>query len=67
MFVGLRGNDAVLKINDNGKEVLWPKSNLPVGINEGDYLNFLISESDSDSSKRKQLAKDILNEILNVK
>ncbi|HNV12334.1 MAG TPA: hypothetical protein PK686_02980 [bacterium] len=65
-FIGFKNDYAVLKNDENNQEILWPQNYLPTGINEGSYLNFLVSESSQDDLKRKQLAKDILNEILNV-
>ncbi len=60
-----KGQDAFL-IDEEGKEILWPKSNLPENIKEADKLSFLISEQSSDQTKRDQAAKDVLNEILST-
>ncbi|MCK9438722.1 MAG: hypothetical protein WCY43_02740 [Patescibacteria group bacterium] len=65
-FINIKNGQAVLKMDNGDHEVLWPQDKLPEGISEGEYLNFLISSSDFDDSLRKQKAKDILNEILNV-
>ncbi len=55
-----------LLIDEEGKEILWPKNSLPKNLKEGDKLSFLISEQNSDQAKREQTAKDVLNEILST-
>ncbi len=56
---------AVLKAAD-GTTTIWPKDKLPADSREGQVLNFDISDNQSAGQNHKKLAKDILNEILNV-
>lgn len=65
-FLAIRGDRAVLKIESDGREVLWPSNILPSGVLEGDFFNFYITDSSLEIEKGKKLAKDILNEILNA-
>lgn len=65
-FINIKNGQAVLKMVDSDYEVLWPQDKLPEGVSEGESLSFLISQSNIEDSLRKQKAKDILNEILNV-
>ncbi|MDD3711143.1 MAG: hypothetical protein PHP37_00870 [Patescibacteria group bacterium] len=55
---------AVLQEILSERKVLWSKEDLPTDIKIGDKISFLISLAGSDTEKRKQFAKDILNEIL---
>ncbi|RLC38824.1 hypothetical protein DRH27_01345 [Candidatus Falkowbacteria bacterium] len=55
---------AVLKTNDNDT-IIWPKNKLPDNLSEGSVLNFKITGNKSEEEDKKNLAKDILNEILN--
>lgn len=66
--ISIKDEQAILSFvnNDEKIEIVWPISSLPVGVSEGDYLNFLISSSEPDEALRNQKAKDILNEILNI-
>lgn len=60
----LSGNEAVLKFED-GQSVTWPVSKLPKDSKIEDVLT--ISMNDNGSEKEpEQLAKDLLNEILNT-
>jgi hypothetical protein len=61
----IKGQEAFL-IDEEGKEILWPKNSLPKNVKEGDKLNFLISEQSLDQTKREQAAKDVLNEVLST-
>ena len=54
---------AVLKTADNNT-ILWPKENLPENIKEGTVLNISVKTETEKELEKKQLAKDILNEIL---
>ena len=57
---------AVLK-TDNNQTIVWPKNKLPENVKEGSVLAFkILTDEDSEKNQRNQ-AKDILNEILNVK
>lgn len=60
----IKSDLAFLKSEKDDLEVYWPVSLLPKGFNIGDKLNFLISLDNSEDNEKKQLAKDILNEIL---
>ncbi len=56
------GDLAVFKVG--GREVTWPKSELPKGAHEGSVFVFSIL-TDTESEKRQnKLAKDLLNELL---
>ena len=58
-------NKAVLKTED-GDTIIWPKNKLPENIKEGSVLNFIISRDAETEEEKKELAKNILNEILNT-
>ena len=60
------GNKAVLK-TENNNEIIWPKDKLPEQAREGMVLNFNIQNNAQAEKEKKELAKDILNEILNAK
>jgi len=57
---------AVLKTKD-GDTVIWPKNKLPENIKEGSVLAFIISRDAETEEEKKELAKSILNEMLNTK
>lgn len=59
-------NKAVLKADD-GDTVVWPKSKLPNDAREGMILNFNILSDLRAEKDKKELAKEILNEIFDVK
>jgi Protein of unknown function (DUF3006) len=54
---------AVLKTEDS-ETVIWPKDKLPENIYEGATLLFAITDNANKDKDSRQLAKDILNEIL---
>jgi hypothetical protein len=56
---------AVLKNEDN-TSIIWPKEKLPADAKEGSMLLFNITNDAKNEADSKKLAKDILNEILNV-
>ncbi len=56
---------AILKTEDRST-IIWPKNQLPENIHEGMVLVFNITNDAEDEKNKKQLAKDILNEILDV-
>lgn len=61
----LENDKAVLQTED-GQSIIWPKDKLPAGAREGMALNFnILSDIETEKSKR-ELAKEILNEILNA-
>jgi hypothetical protein len=57
---------AVLKTED-GQSIIWPKDQLPDNAHEGMVLNFAISDNKVAEKNNRQIAKDILNEILDIK
>ncbi len=59
-------HNAVLISPDN-KTIIWPKNMLPKDTKEGAVLSFSVSTNSGQEHDRRQLAKDILNEILNPK
>jgi len=62
--VSLEGGMALLKLPDGGT-VSWPLGSLPAGLKTGAIINFIISENGAGVSD-PELAKTILNEIINV-
>ncbi|MFH1428034.1 MAG: DUF3006 domain-containing protein [Patescibacteria group bacterium] len=56
---------AVLKTED-GQTIIWPKAKLPSDSKEGAVLNFIISSNQQTEDEKKEMAKNILNEILDV-
>lgn len=60
------GDKAVLKTND-GATVLWPKDKLPANSHEGSSVNFTINTDLETENEKRILAKNILNEILDIK
>ena len=57
------GDKAVLITNDK-QAINWPKDKLPQTAKEGTALEINIIDSKDKTNNNKQLAKDILNEIL---
>ncbi len=55
---------ATLKLEDD-KVILWPISHLPKEIKIDDILTFSINDN-GKIQEPEQLAKDLLNEILNI-
>jgi len=57
-------NGSVVLKTDDKQTIVWPKNKLPENIHEGSVLTIAVN-SDIDSEKNnRDLAKDILNEIL---
>jgi phosphoribosylaminoimidazole carboxylase (NCAIR synthetase) len=56
---------AVLKTED-GQTIIWPKNNLPKNTHEGSVLIFSIKTNQEIEEEKKQTAKNILNELLEV-
>ena len=56
---------AILKTEDRST-IIWPKNQLPENIHEGMVLIFNIVNDAKAEKDKKELAKDILNEILDV-
>ncbi|MCX6796181.1 MAG: DUF3006 family protein [Candidatus Falkowbacteria bacterium] len=61
----LENDKAILKSEDNDT-IVWPKSKLPKDVKEGSLLAFSIRRAEEKDQDNKELAKDILNEILDV-
>lgn len=60
----LEEDKAVIKLDD-GQQVIWPVSDLPEGLTEGDNLRLVLYTDQQETEEREKLAKTILNEILN--
>jgi hypothetical protein len=61
----IEGNSAVL-ISKDSQSINWPVNFLPIDCHEGQVLEFFISKDIKTEAKNSQLAKNILNEILNA-
>jgi len=59
------GEKAILK-TEEGQSIIWPKNKLPVNAHEGMILNFNILNDKETEKDKNELAKEILNEILNT-
>ena len=57
------GDKAVL-ITQNKQTINWPKDKLPHAVKEGAVLEINIVNAKDKTNDNKQLAKNILNEIL---
>jgi len=57
-------DQAILKTT-TGETIAWPKKLLPQNCAEGDSLVFTAMSEKEKTEKNKELAKTILNEILN--
>lgn len=57
------GDLAVLSFDD-GQKLNWPKSKLPKDIKEGSVVFVYVSSNKEATKNQKELAKEILNEIL---
>jgi len=55
---------AIFFIN-NGKQILWPKDKLPQGLEEGSVIKIKLYTSQDEEKEQRELARNILNEILN--
>ena len=56
---------AVLK-TEQGDSIIWPRSKLPQNSREGMVLTFNITDNIKAAKDKEEIAKDILNEILNT-
>lgn len=59
-------NDKAILKTEDGDTSIWPKNKLPKNLKEGDIIRFTISDNNETSNDKKELAKNILNEILNT-
>ena len=57
------GEQAILKTKDK-ETIIWPKNKLPHNMKEGGGLQIALSADVATESVDKELAKSILNEIL---
>ena len=57
------GDFAVLSLED-GQKLNWPKEKLPKDIKEGSVVWLSILEDKEATKNQRELAKEILNEIL---
>lgn len=57
------GDKAILKTKDN-QNINWPKNQLPENSQAGQVFNFRILTNQEAEKDKKELAKNILNEIL---
>lgn len=55
---------AVLKTEDK-EEIIWPKKKLPENIKEGSAMVAFLTDDKMKDEKSLNLAKEVLNEILN--
>lgn len=60
-------NDKAVLKSDDGTTVTWPKSKLPKDMIEGSICLFDIKENTNIEEENRELAKNILNEILDIK
>ena len=59
------GGRAIIKSED-GTEIVWPSSKLPEDLTAGNSLRITIAEESKETGDKQELAKNMLNEILNV-
>ena len=57
------GDNAVLLVGKKEQEVVFPASELPNGLNEGDYLHMHISYDAETTEKAMNESTSLLNEI----
>ena len=57
---------AVIKLDD-GQQVIWPASELPERLTEGDNLRLVLSTVGDGTAEREEMAKAVLNKILKDK
>ncbi len=59
-------NKVVIKLDD-GQQVIWPASELPERLTEGDNLRLVLSTVGDGTAEREEMAKAVLNKILKDK
>ncbi len=52
-------------LSDDGQTILWPIENLPEDTSEGSVVYINLTKSEIEEQERENLARDILNEIMN--
>jgi hypothetical protein len=60
----IEDNKAVIR-TDDGQNLLWPIENLPEDTSEGSVVYINLNKSELEEKERENLAKDILNEVMN--
>ena len=65
ILIKIEANQAVLNDVDNNKKIFWPLEYLPKNIEINEPVNIIIS-SEENIANRKILARDVLNEILDI-
>jgi hypothetical protein len=59
-------NDKAILLTEDNDTVVWPRRQLPPDIKEGSLIAFSINDQSTKQTDNKELAKDILNELLDV-
>lgn len=62
----LEGDFAILSLDD-GQKIRLSKEELPLGIKEGSVVWLSVFEDQEATTRQRELAKEILNEILKMK
>lgn len=62
-FDRLEGEVAVLR-TDDGQELVWPRTELPNNVKQGDVLSLALLSNADLTKERTHMAKTMLNEIL---
>jgi hypothetical protein len=57
---------AILENSQKGKNLAWPIDELPKNIKEGDNIILTINKTSTTPEEERILAKNILNEILDI-
>ena len=60
----LEAEEALLTLED-GQKIKWPKAKLPANLTVGESFYLVVSKEVNTEKQRKELAKTILEEILN--
>jgi hypothetical protein len=58
-------NDKVILLTEDNDKIVWPRRQLPPEVKEGSLIAFAINDQ-ATKPDNKELAKDILNELLDV-
>lgn len=57
-------NDKVILLTEDNDTVVWPRQQLPSDIKEGALIAFTINNQTAKQPNDNELAKNILNELL---
>ncbi len=63
-LIGFKGDGVILR-DLSGRDILWPKDSFPESIQVGERVSFLLGAKELNDLKRQQVAKDVLNELIN--